>query len=236
MTEIQTPVLYGGSEAYSQKTEQYFAGARASYVSELPDNPESSILEIGCGSGGTGALALAQRKCRVYCGVELFEPAAREAAKKLTRVIVGNIEELEMPWQQATFDALILSEVLEHLVDPWSTLRKLRPLLKPGARVFASSPNVSQWRVIWMLLQGEWNLADCGPMDKTHLRWFTPKSYQELFESCGYRVDSVRPVTPLSRKAALVSALTFGTLHHLSVRQVDLRAHRAPVGSGLPEN
>ncbi|HXW56427.1 MAG TPA: class I SAM-dependent methyltransferase [Candidatus Cybelea sp.] len=217
---------YGGTQAYAQKDSAYFANARVAYVSELPYNPRAKILEIGCGRGETGALALAEGKCQCYCGVELAENAAHQAEERITEVVAGNVEQCDFPWAGDTFDDLILSEVLEHLADPWATLRRLFVLLKRGAVVFASSPNVSHWRFIAMLLEGEWQFDDFGPRDRTHLRWFTPRSYRSMFESCGYTVDSIRPVTPLSPKARFASALSFNHLEHLFVRQIDLRAHR----------
>jgi 2-polyprenyl-3-methyl-5-hydroxy-6-metoxy-1,4-benzoquinol methylase len=213
-------------EAYSAKAAEYFANARADYVAELPPNPSAKILEIGCGEGGTGALALSEGKCGFYCGVEIFQNAAAKARERISQILVGDVEKLALPWTPETFDALILSEVLEHLTDPWTTLQRLHPLLKPGGLVFASSPNVSHYRVVAMLLRGEWNLADSGIMDRTHLRWFTPKTYRVLFESTGYRVDSVRELSLLTRKAQVVVRLSFGHLKHLFISQIDLRAHR----------
>ncbi|MEP6715442.1 MAG: class I SAM-dependent methyltransferase [Terriglobia bacterium] len=218
-------VFCAGGHAYESKDSSYFAGARRDYVSELPASASAKILEVGCGRGGTGALALSEKKCGAYYGVELCRDAAEAAVQRLTEVVVGDVEQLDLPWEPETFDAVILSEVLEHLADPWATLKKLRVVLKSGGRVFASSPNVAHYRVVAMLLRGDWALTDFGLMDRTHLRWFTPTTYRRMFDSCGYRVDAVREHQPLSRKAQAVSALTFGQFRHLFIRQIDLRAH-----------
>jgi hypothetical protein len=76
-----------------------------------------------------------------------------------------------------------------------------------------------------MLLRGNWVLTDSGLMDRTHLRWFTPMSYRELFESTGFRVDLVRELTPLTRKSCVANLLTLGRLKHLLIVQINLRAH-----------
>jgi 2-polyprenyl-3-methyl-5-hydroxy-6-metoxy-1,4-benzoquinol methylase len=183
-------------------------------------------LEIGCGDGATGALALSEGKCGHYCGVEICPDVAERAKARISEVVLGNVEQLQLPWDPETFDAVILSEVLEHLVDPWSTLPKICHLLRSGGLVFASSPNVSHYTVISMLVRGEWILTDFGLMDRTHLRWFTPRTYRALFESCGYTVDSVRELVPISNWARAVSMLTFGRFRHLFIGQIDLRAHR----------
>jgi 2-polyprenyl-3-methyl-5-hydroxy-6-metoxy-1,4-benzoquinol methylase len=212
---------------YASKSDAYFAGARADLVGLLPNNPTAAILEIGCGDGRTGELALAVGKCATYCGVELLDRAARHASERLTEVVVGDVQSVNLPWAPKTFDAVIMSEVLEHLVDPWAALRRLRPLLKSGAIVLASSPNSAHYKVILMLLRGEWKTEDSGPMDRTHLRWFTPRSYRRMFESCGFAVDRVSSVGPLGWKAKALTRLTFGAAFHLLTRQVNLRGHAA---------
>lgn len=199
--------------SYAAKRSDYFTGARRDFVALLPDEPKASILEVGCGTGATGALALAQGKCGRYVGVELMEPAAAEARKVLSEVITGNVESLDLKFAAATFDALIMSEVLEHLADPWAVLRRLGPLLRPGARVLASSPNVSNWKIIRQLYRGRFDLTERGIMDRTHLRWFTPGTYGEMFESCGFKVDKVYPISPLKPHQRAVAFLLGGRQH-----------------------
>jgi len=212
--------------AYKAKPGHYFAGARVDFVEDLPDSSDAAILEIGCGSGGTGHLAIVSGKCARYCGVELNEQAAFAAAQQLHEVIYGDVETLELPWAPEQFDVLIMSEVLEHLVDPWSILRKLHPLLKPGALVLAGSPNVSHYRVILMLLRGDWQLADSGLMDRTHLRWFTPRTYSRLFEETGYKVLSTEGLGKDGLKARLASKLLFRHCDWLWARQIKVTARR----------
>lgn len=207
--------------SYSEKSGSYFSGFRQDLIGQLPSNPNAKILEIGCSAGSTGELALAEGKCGSYCAVELSPAAAEKARQRLTEVVTGNVETIRLPWEPCTFDVLILSEVLEHLIDPWAVLRKLHVLLKPGAVVFASSPNVSHFHVALMLLRGEWKLTDCGIMDRTHLRWFTPKSFREMFEQSGYTV--VSSGGRMGRKAKLVSALSFHRFDHLLSREVSIR-------------
>jgi 2-polyprenyl-3-methyl-5-hydroxy-6-metoxy-1,4-benzoquinol methylase len=195
-------------DAYATKSDEYYAGARADFVALLPNNPTATILEVGCGNGATGALALAQGKCRHYVGIELMPDAASLASTVLTRVIKGDIENLELDVAASSFDALILSEVLEHLVDPWRVLAKLAPLVKAGGLAFASSPNVASLSMIKHLLKGRFDLADHGVRDRTHLRWFTPATYAELFEQAGFTVDRVEPLTPLKPRQKILARLT----------------------------
>lgn len=205
---------------YSKKPESYFAGCRADFVEALPDAPEASILEVGCAHGGTGALALAQNKCQRYVGIEISPEVAGIARTKLTEVLTANIEEVDLPFPEQSFDALVLSEVLEHLIDPWETVSRLSQLVKPGGLVLASSPNISHYSVIGNLVKGSWVLTDRGVMDRTHLRWFTPQLFTELFEQSGFDVFRVEPVTPFSSKTWLINKATGSRFKHLFMRQI----------------
>jgi 2-polyprenyl-3-methyl-5-hydroxy-6-metoxy-1,4-benzoquinol methylase len=121
------------------------------------------------------------------------------------------------------FDALRMSEVLEHLVDPWATLNRLSAYLKPGEWVFASSPNVSHKDIIKQLLRGRWDLAESGAMDRTHLRWFTPKSYVQLFEGADISVEHVGPLDESrTYKQRVFSTLTRNCFDHIFAYQINL--------------
>lgn len=211
---------------YEDKPDSYFANARKDIVGMLDTNSSSAVLELGCGAGGTGAAALEAGKAGRYVGIELSEAAAESAAKKLTQVIVGDVESLDLSALHGTFDALIISEVLEHLTDPWTTLRKLVACVKPGGRVYASSPNVAHHSVIRSLIGGRFTYDEKGVMDRTHLRWFTPQSYRDLFRSAGLEVADVGPVTPLRSKARLFDRLTGGRFQHLLYTQIMIVAQR----------
>lgn len=213
-------------EGYNGKPNTYFGGLRRDWVNALPKSSSARILEIGCAEGRTGELAISNGKCQFYCGIELHEPSAEIASNRLSKVIIGNVETLEFDFEPNSFDAILLSEVLEHLLDPWAVVQHLAKYLKPGGLLFASSPNVSHHRVIRQLLRGRWDLTETGVMDKTHLRWFTPKSYEQLFRQAGLSVDRLAPVSTPTIKVKVFDFLTMGKFKHLSMVQIDIRAHK----------
>lgn len=212
---------------YADKTDDYFGHARTEVLPLLPAGRAERILDVGCGRGDTLAYLRAEGRCGWTCGVELFPEAGAAARDRLDEVHIGNIEQLELPIAPASLDVVLCLDVLEHLIDPWTTAVKLAALLKPGGVLIASIPNVRHFRVVLPLLfRGTWKYADFGLMDRTHLRFFTKGSAIELLESAGLRVDAVRGSGMESiRKRAMV-ALSFGALEPLLVFQYLLRGVR----------
>jgi len=213
---------------YESKPATYYGNSRDDIVAKLKTGPRSAILELGCGAGGTGRAALAAGKAGHYMGVELSESAAARAKEQLSEVLVGDVQAMDLTPYAGQFDALIVSEVLEHLTDPWTTLRNLVACLKPGAEVHASSPNVSYHGVIRNLVLGRFPYAEKGIMDRTHLRWYTPASFREMFEDAGVQVDAVRPMREPGWKGQMLNAVTGRRFQHVLWAQMLLSGRKRP--------
>lgn len=153
------------------------------------------VLDLGCSTGALGA-ALKARNGAFVCGIECDRGYAWQAQRKLDRVIIANAEEclsLLRP-DEPPFDCLVAADVLEHLVDPWTTLAHAVRVLAPGATVVVSLPNILYWpallRVAWTR---SWPRDDEGIFDRTHLRWFTPADGLALMRNTGLHVTVASP-------------------------------------------
>jgi 2-polyprenyl-3-methyl-5-hydroxy-6-metoxy-1,4-benzoquinol methylase len=173
----------------------------------LADRPRE-VLDVGCSSGYL-ATPLAAAGVRVS-GIELDAPAADAARASCSGgVLVGDIESMELPFEPASFDAIVCGDLVEHLRDPASALARLQPLLRPSGRLVLSTPNVANWAMRLSLLGGRWRYTDRGILDRTHVHLFTRKTLTETVEAAGYRVvelDHTAPVpvvgTPAVERAA----------------------------------
>jgi 2-polyprenyl-3-methyl-5-hydroxy-6-metoxy-1,4-benzoquinol methylase len=210
----------------SSKPDSYYANIRWDIVDLLQSDSNYSILELGCGEGFTGREILKARKAIRYTGIELDENSANIAKTFLSEVIVGDVSNADLSGHIERHDVLILSEVVEHLQEPWSAVARLMKCVKIGGLVFASSPNIAHWRIITRLVTGNFDYEDSGVMDDTHLRWFTPKTYRELFTQAGVEVSSVHCLNKLGLKGMVFNALTFGAFKHLIASQMMLIGKR----------
>lgn len=140
------------------------------------------VLELGPAAGYMSAV-LQGRGCTVI-GVELDPEMAAQAARFCERVIVGDLDTLDLEAElgEERFDVIVAADVLEHLRDPLATLRALLPFLKPEGWFVVSLPNVAHASVRLALLEGRFQYQDLGLLDRTHLRFFTHESIAQLFD------------------------------------------------------
>ncbi len=147
------------------------------------------VLDVGC-SVGTLGQALRERGVEVT-GIEIDPRMAAEARKHLNEVHIASVEDeaLFERLGDRSFDCIIFADLLEHLVDPWTALKRFVERLAPDGVVVASLPNVRHYTTIRTLLfQGYWPYRDRGIHDRTHLRFFTLRNIRELFASSGLSI------------------------------------------------
>jgi 2-polyprenyl-3-methyl-5-hydroxy-6-metoxy-1,4-benzoquinol methylase len=202
---------------YAAKPPLYFDNVRSEIAPLLP-TMAGRVLDIGCGAGATLQWLRQTGRCRVTVGVEMMESAAAIARGRADQVLVGDATQLvESAFAPQSFDLVLCLDVLEHLVDPWSFVAKVRLLLKPGGLLIASLPNVRHLRVVLpLLLGGRWRYEVSGILDRTHLRFFTRESALELMSTGGLTVVQWhRRLPPWQSKAGLLNLATFGLTRDL---------------------
>ncbi len=107
-------------------------------------NSGSSVLEIGCGSGGY-ALYLAEKVGCQIVGVDINEPGIRSAKELAQARHLDSRARFErcdvskrLPFDDATFDAAFSNDVLCHVPGRLDLLREIFRVLKPSARMLFS--------------------------------------------------------------------------------------------------
>lgn len=184
------------ADGYVQFQGSPYRGHRMLVDAVLADTvPGDWVLEGGVSSGYlAGEITTAGRHVD---GIEIDPDAARLAEKVCDRVIVGDLESVDVDELRDDYSVLLFGDTLEHLADPGSLLVKLRPRLRPGGSLVVSIPNVANWSMRLALLFGRWEYKDRGLLDRTHLRFFTKRTAVRLVEGAGFRVDSLVAAVPM---------------------------------------
>lgn len=179
------------------------------YLYDIPEDPnhaackiiawidrDMDVLEVGCASGIQTRYLQEQLGCRVT-GIEIDPQAAEDARPFCENLIIGDIDGLDLTNElgDCRYDAITFVDVLEHLYDPGSTLKKVRPFLKENGHLIASIPNIAHAAICWELAHGRFDYQKFGLLDNTHIRFFTKKNVARLFEEAGYRIVSWDQVT-----------------------------------------
>jgi 2-polyprenyl-3-methyl-5-hydroxy-6-metoxy-1,4-benzoquinol methylase len=173
---------------YINKPRDYYENQRPEMLAYLP-NEVHTVLDVGCSNGAFGAAIKAKTSAEVW-GIEPMEEFASEAKTKLDKVFNSSIETAIDQLPENYFDLIYFNDVLEHLLDPYTVLEKMRTKLKGKGYVISSIPNIRYFRTFFKLLfRGEWEYEDEGILDRTHVRFFTMKSVKKMYEDAGYLVE-----------------------------------------------
>lgn len=193
----------------------------------------ATVLDIGCGDGTAAATAAPLLAGHRVVGVDWSQDALKRAHARLPYVVRGELSDGGLPFADGAADAVLFSEVVEHLVDPDSALDELRRVLRPGGHLMLSTPNLAAWYNRGLLLAGvqpvfsEVSLrAIHGRPGKEvvgHLRLYTARALREFVAASGFEVVRLsgapfhgvpRPLRALDRLACAVPSASSILLLH----------------------
>ncbi len=165
------------------------SGRRSERLLSLVGGPALRVLDVACGPGHLGALIRAAGNH--VTGVEISDAAAQEARRVLDDVLVFDIEGR---WPDhlasASFDVVVLGEVLEHVFDPVSVLKEVRRALVPGGRIVITTPNFLVWIARLQVLFGRFRYQRYGIFDFGHIRFFTYSYLKQVLADADFTLQS----------------------------------------------
>jgi methionine biosynthesis protein MetW len=179
----------------SEKPRRYYENSREEMLRYIPAGVHKT-LEFGCGCGHFSEL-LKRTYGTESWGVEIDEESVASARQKLDRVVKGDAMECLAELPDGYFDVIILNDILEHLVDPFRLLDRVRWKLTRDGVIVSSIPNVRYWDNLWHLLwEADWTYKKNGILDITHLRFFTYKTMVRMFQDLGYEILRMEGLCP----------------------------------------
>jgi len=156
------------------------------------------LLDIGCNEGRT--LKNYARNGFQAEGTELNEIAAAVAREAGFTVFTGALDDFA---PADPYDVAVLSNVLEHALDPKAMLQSAHRLLKPNGQVWISCPNSQSWlRPVFRQWWINWHVP-------FHITQFSSFTLRSLLEDCGFRKVEIRQITPALWVASSILAWLF---------------------------
>jgi len=177
----------------------------------LFNKPHKTFLDVGCGLGDLLQFAIADG-WQVY-GTEISPKAVLQAQENIReQILVGDILSLDLP--EAHFDLITIYHVIEHLIDPIPTLKKLQKLLSPEGILFIETPNLDS---LGSKIRGK-NWSNIVPPE--HINYYSSQSLAnsltiagfdnfKLFTNAPYKIESVSNWSePLQMVARFIYKIT----------------------------
>lgn len=180
----EMPTKINTKAIITSKTKFFLEGKGTACHYNVP--PHTRCLDIGCGFGES-LLYLKHNHCEVY-GVEVDKNVLKMADKYDLNIKIGLFKPTD--YNKEFFDYVTMSQVLEHMVKPVETIKGVHDILKPNGHLIFSVPNSQS--IMAKLLKRKW-INWHIPYHQQH---FTKESIIKLARKCGFKVESIKIITP----------------------------------------
>lgn len=143
------------------------------------------LLDLGCNEGR--GLQIYKKNGYITDGLELNEIAAAKAKDMGFKV---STKPLEYYHPKKCYDVVVLSNVLEHSLNPKKMLTNISRILKKGGQVWISCPNVNSWqRKLFKKYWINWHVP-------FHIFHFSKKTLSKLLKETGFQIVEEKQKSP----------------------------------------
>ena len=159
------------------------------FLSEVPRG--AAVLDLGCGNGSF--LSLFQNRGWQLYGAD-FSPTGIEVARSTYPGIEFFLSDASavdsnggLPAHIGSLDAVISTEVIEHLYHPRGFVKNIRGLLKPGGIVVITTPYHGYLKNLALALTGKMDSHHTALWDHGHIKFWSQKTLTALLEEAGFQ-------------------------------------------------
>ena len=173
-------------------------------IKYLDVKPGQRILDCGCGEGFYTMVLTELYDCEVYAAdhnPELLRRAENFIKKKDKVKFINDNFEDGMPFEDNFFDAVIFTEVLEHLDNEEVALKEIKRVLKTGGKLALTVPS-GNYPFFWDPLNWIREAIGLGHFDPKfnllggvwsydHKRLYEPDQLKEVVEISGLKINTM---------------------------------------------
>jgi SAM-dependent methyltransferase len=151
---------------------RYTVKERVDLLDILPtNNIFNSILELGTADGSN--LKFFSKKLGVPLGKSLgIDICSSESSSALGLNFIHCSIEDYLLRSNEKFDLILLSDVLEHLYNPWKVLLDVKSRMSAQGKLLISVPNLQNLNYLTAVNSGNFFYQSTGLFDETHIRFF----------------------------------------------------------------
>lgn len=199
MQEAFKPGRFGEYGDLETASEKYVVKPRHDLFALLPNDNFGSIIEFGC-ADGTNLLFFGSKlrvESRHLVGVDICRSA--KSSYGGFQFHHRSVEHF-LSTNNQLFDLVILSDVLEHLYNPWAVLKLINQIMHGSSRLLLSVPNLENLRYVDSVMSGAFDYGETGLFDQTHIRFFSTATLLKALEQNGFQISATgfRPDSGLS--------------------------------------
>lgn len=156
-----------------------YEGELTKMISMVPKNAD--VLDVGTGDGVLAAVLL--DKVKTFVGIDISGGRISRCSNtyKKGNFIIADAEEL--PFKEGSFDCVVASELIEHLIEPERFGLSAYHVLKSGGLLIVSTPSA-----LWY----ENNLGEI--LKDQHLHTFSPRRLKKLLEKTGFKTGEMKGI------------------------------------------
>lgn len=156
---------------------------------ELPSG--SKILEVGCG-GGAFIRAISTLRPDLRCfGCDISSTAIQQAQNVSNSIDYAVCGEKTLPYDEDTFDAVFIIDVLEHVFEPENLVKEIYRIIKPGGLYFSFVPCENDGTSLWKYLDMFGLKKDVTKKHAGHINYFSRKELFDLYGKIKFNIKKI---------------------------------------------
>ena len=160
-------------------------------IDNLALEPDSRVLDVGCGTGHAALTLAPLLPDGLACGIDIsfaMVSAARGKAPREVRGRVGFVQasSAALPYGDGSFDHVMCTNSFHHYPDPLGVLAEMKRVLRPGGQlvIFENAPDLSVYAKLWDRVL---RLVETG-----HVRYYASQELGELIRRSGFEEVELR--------------------------------------------